>query len=299
MFVSIEEIKKYIHVSKYLDINTLKPYIATALSEKIYPLLSRSVVEKLASPDVNISQKTFIYNDLQKAVANYAIAYCIPFLKMQLSNTGANTYNDSKTERSPWWDIRDYGLNAVSIADFHLNNVIALLLKSELADELPIQNELQKSLFRSPAEFSAMYPIGNSYEIFLKLLPLMDDIWELSLRSFLSDCSVSDIKKDADALLLLKKYIAYVTLADAVLTQGFTFTTSGIVLQWEQLPWQKSQILPESKLHLLRQNFLEKAINYKNLLIAYMKKYPENFPCYADKNQVGREPVLKNSGIYF
>lgn len=299
MFQTIDEIKQYINVSKYLDINILKPYIETAITEKITPLVGSSILEKLENSSFSMDNKAFIFSQIQKAVANYAVAYSIPFLKMHLSSAGANTYNDNKTERSPWWDIRDYGLNAINIADKALNVAVLSLQNSILVLELPFINDLQKSLFRTPSEFSDIYPIGNSYEIFLKLIPLMDDIWALSLQNFLSECTLSDIKKETTALALLKKYIAYSTLADAVLSQAFTFTISGIVIQWEQLPWQKNQIINQSQLLELRVNFVQKAGSYKTLLLDFLKNNPEKFPCFASKKQDVREPVLKKSGIYF
>ena len=195
MFQTIDEIKQYINVSKYLDINILKPYIETAITEKITPLVGNSILEKLENSSFSMDNKAFIFSQIQKAVANYAVAYSIPFLKMHLSSAGANTYNDNKTERSPWWDIRDYGLNAINIADKALNVAVLSLQNSILVLELPFINDLQKSLFRTPSEFSDIYPIGNSYEIFLKLIPLMDDIWALSLQNFLSECTLSYKKR--------------------------------------------------------------------------------------------------------
>ena len=47
MFERIEEIKAYIHVSKYLDIQILRPYIDTAISERIRPLVGEVIWEKL------------------------------------------------------------------------------------------------------------------------------------------------------------------------------------------------------------------------------------------------------------
>lgn len=137
--------------------------------------------------------------------ANYAVALSIPFLKMHLSNTGANTFSDGKTERSPWWDIRDYGLNAVAIGDRALNDAVFELQQSELKDKLPIYNEIQRTLFASPFEFSKIYPIGDSYEVFLKLIPLMDDVWHLYLTNQLPNCTLDNLKTNEKALFFLKK----------------------------------------------------------------------------------------------
>ncbi|RKW15322.1 MAG: hypothetical protein D8H93_08150 [Capnocytophaga sp.] len=299
MFERIEEIKAYIHVSKYLDIQILKPYIDTAISERVRPLIGEVIWEKLSDDSFVMPRKAEIYEGVKKAVANYAIAYSIPFVKMHLSSTGANAYQDNKMERSPWWDVRDYGLNAVRIGDHALNGAVALLSTSSLGAELPFAREVAGSLFGSPRELSELYSIGDSYEIFLRLLPLMRDIWELYIAPQLSPCVLSDIRGDETALGLLRKIVGYYTLADAVFMQGLTYTTSGIVLQWEQLPWQKSMLLSDTQLKALKEGFLERAQRYRDLLLQYIKAHPALFPCYQGEPLVLREPVAKKSGLYF
>lgn len=292
MFENIDQIKKHINVSKYLDFNTLKPYVETALREKIFPMVGSEFV----SSEDFFPKETL--EKIEKATANYAVAYAIPFLKMHLSNTGANTFSDGKTERSPWWDIRDYGLNAVAIADRALSDAIFELQQSPLKDKLPIFNDLQKNLFASPFEFSKIYSIGDSYEVFLKLIPIMDDVWRSYLSPHLPECSIEILKNNPESLHLLKKAVAYFTLADAVLTSGFTFTKSAIVIQWEQLPWQKSQTLQANELTDLRLDFLRKAKRYTELLLAFIEKNADDFPCFAQKNDISRKIIQKKSGLY-
>ena len=98
MFTNIQEIKQYTNVSNRLDFDLLKTYIEEALRVKVYPYIPKSTAETLSGDELEL---------LKKAVANYAVAYAIPFLKVNLSNTGGNYYTDDKMEKSPWWDLRD------------------------------------------------------------------------------------------------------------------------------------------------------------------------------------------------
>lgn len=297
MFANIDDIKQYINVSKYLDFKIISPYIEVAISERIAPLIGSEIIQILTETEDENTQK--IAHTLRRAVANYAVVYSIPFLKTHLSSTGANTFTDGKMERSPWWDIRDYGLSAIAIADRSLSEAIQALLLTDLKDKLPIINHLQATVFASPNDFSKIYPIGNSYEIFLKFIPLMQNVWDLFLSEKFSSCLLEDIKKSEKALNLLRHIIAYHTLSEAVTLQYFTFTNTGIIIQWEQLPWQKSLLLSESQLQKLPEKFTKKANLYMDLLLEFLRKNPDDFPCFQDKENPKRKVITKKSGIYF
>lgn len=299
MFENIDQIKAHINVSKQLDFNMLKPYIEIALNDKIFPMVGNEIVTMLETDSRVLKQKESIYFLIKRATANYAVALSIPFLKMHLSNTGANTFSDGKTERSPWWDIRDYGLNAISVGDKALNDAIYHLQESDWKEKLPILSKIQNTLFASPFEFSNIYPIGDSYEVFLKLIPIMEDVWHLYLSEQLSSCTLDNLKSNSEALFLLKKIVAYYTLSDAVLTAGLTFTKSAIVIQWEQLPWQKSQLLEQNDLLHLRSEFIAKAKTYTEVLLKFLQKNSEDFPCFAQEESTTRKIIVQKSGLYF
>lgn len=305
MFKNIDDIKQYINVSKYLDFKIVSPYIEVAVSERITPLIGSEVIQILTPAlsegegDESTQKLKNIAHTLRRAVANYAVAYSIPFLKTHLSSTGANAFTDGKMERSPWWDIRDYGLSAIAIADRSLSEAILALLLSDLKDKLPIINHLQATVFASPTDFSKIYPIGNSYEVFLKFIPLMQNVWDLFLSEKFSSCLLEDIKKSEKALNLVRHIIAYHTLSEAVTLQYFTFTNTGIIIQWEQLPWQKSQLLSENQLQKLPEIFTKKANLYTDLLLEFLRKNPDDFPCFQDKESPKRKVITKKSGIYF
>lgn len=300
MFATIQEVKQYIHVSKYLDIEILRPYIASAKEQKVEPYLSKALIDQLEDSSFVMPGKERIYEAIRKAVANYAVALAIPFIKMHLSSAGANSFADSKMDKSPWYDVRDYGLSAIAQGDLALSFAVEALSSSPLAALLPHYDTVQESLFHSPQEVEKLYPIGHSYELYLKLLPLLQDAYELYLTSELSPCLLADITAEAYAVGLLKRVVGYYALADATLGHAFTFTLYGMVLQWEQLPWQKSALYSAEQLRALREDFLQRANKHKQLLIDYIKKNPGLFPCYrSDRENSTREPLLKKSGIYF
>jgi len=127
MFTNIQEIKQYTNVSNRLDFDLLKPYIEEALRVKVYPYIPKSVANTLNGSELEL---------LKKAVANYAVAYAIPFLKVNLSNTGGNYYTDDKMEKSPWWDLRDLGLSSIAMGDRALNDRRTDVIDNTLYREL-------------------------------------------------------------------------------------------------------------------------------------------------------------------
>lgn len=164
MFTNIQELKQYTNVSNRLDFDLLKTYIEEALRVKVYPYIPKSVADTLPLPS-GVGELNAL-ELLKKAVANYAIAYAIPFLKVNLSNTGGNYYSDDKMEKSPWWDLRDLGLSAIAIGDRALNDCISLLIEQ---GKLPRPN----GIISSVNEFEKFYNLNSSWEVFTKLQPLM------------------------------------------------------------------------------------------------------------------------------
>ena len=71
MFQTIEEVKQYINVSKYLDINILKPYIETALNEKIRPLVGDPILQKLEEASLVLPAKEVIYGKIKIIPLSY------------------------------------------------------------------------------------------------------------------------------------------------------------------------------------------------------------------------------------
>ena len=280
MFTNIQEIKQYTNVSNRLDFDLLKPYIEEALRVKVYPYIPKSVANTLNGSELEL---------LKKAVANYAVAYAIPFLKVNLSNTGGNYYTDDKMEKSPWYDLRDLGLSSIAIADRALNNCIELLIT---------EGKLQRSngIISTVNEFEKYYSLNSSWEVFTKLQPIMQWVWESMLAPQLSTCTPNDLRNYPTIWEKLQRTTVFFTIAEAAQVHSFSFTTTAIIQQWEELPWQKSKILNAAEVYAVAQRLQQLARHELAQLKQLLEK--EAIACYVPSNATRQVEKLK-SGLYF
>lgn len=280
MFTNIQEIKQYTNVSNRLDFELLKTYIEEALRVKVYPYVSKTIVSEASGDTLEL---------LKKAVANYAIAYAIPFLKVNLSNTGGNYYTDDKMEKSPWWDLRDLGLSSIAMGDRALNNCIELLIT---------EGKLQRSngIISTVNDFEKYYSLNSSWEVFTKLQPIIQWVWESMLAPQLSTCTPNDLRNYPTIWEKLQRTTVFFTIAEATQVHSFSFTTTAIIQQWEELPWQKSKILNAAEVYAVAQRLQQLARHELAQLKQLLEK--EAIACYVPSNAARQVEKLK-SGLYF
>ena len=280
MFTNIQEIKQYTNVSNRLDFELLKTYIEEALRVKVYPYIPKSTAETLSGDELEL---------LKKAVANYAVAYAIPFLKVNLSNTGGNYYSDDKMEKSPWWDLRDLGLSSIAMADRALNDCITQLIE---------QGKLPRTsgIIGSVNEFEKFYSLNSSWEVFTKLQSLIQWMWESVVAPQVSTCTPDDLRAYPTIWEKLQRTVVFFTVAEAALMNSFSFTATAIVQQWEELPWQKSKILNAAELYTLAKRLQQLARHELAQLKQLLEK--EAVACYRPSPAAQQVEKMK-SGLYF
>jgi hypothetical protein len=280
MFTNIQEIKQYTNVSNRLDFELLKTYIEEALRVKVYPYIPKSTAETLSGDELEL---------LKKAVANYAVAYAIPFLKVNLSNTGGNYYSDDKMEKSPWWDLRDLGLSSIAMGDRALNDCITQLIE---------QGKLPRTsgIIGSVNEFEKFYSLNSSWEVFTKLQSLIQWMWESVVAPQVSTCTPDDLRAYPTIWEKLQRTVVFFTVAEAALMNSFSFTATAIVQQWEELPWQKSKILNAAELYSLAKRLQQLARHELAQLKQLLEK--EAVACYRPSPAAQQVEKMK-SGLYF
>lgn len=280
MFTNIQEIKQYTNVSNRLDFELLKTYIEEALRVKVYPYIPKSTAETLSDDELEL---------LKKAVANYAVAYAIPFLKVNLSNTGGNYYTDDKMEKSPWWDLRDLGLSSIAMGDRALNDCITQLIE---------QGKLPRTsgIIGSVNEFEKFYSLNSSWEVFIKLQSLIQWMWESVVAPQVTACTPDDLRAYPVIWEKLQRTVVFFTVAEAALMNSFSFTATAIVQQWEELPWQKSKILNAAELYNLAKRLQQLARHELAQLKQLLEK--EAVACYRPSPAAQQVEKMK-SGLYF
>lgn len=295
MFQDIQEIKKYVNVSVQLDMKLLEPYIEEALRVRVYPFVPKKVCEQIANEPY--------YELLKKAVANYAVAYSIPFLKVHLSNTGGNNFVDGKTQKASWWDLRDFGISAVGVADRALNGLVSELSKTLYAFQI---TSFQNPIFSNINEFEKHHSLGGSLSVYAKLLPIINEVSERFMQEYLSEfCMIEALFAQMKANDTIWKYfqraVAQATVAESVSSGAFSYTNEAIIIQWDELPWQQSKILDDKQLQSKIHHCMQQVRMYLALALEWIRKEklrnPNLLTCFVDKD-VSRKPIAKKSGLY-
>lgn len=290
LFADKTDFAKHILVRSLLDLDLIEPYIEVVMRRKIYPFIPNELIDQFGDD----SDEMLL---LKKAVAHFAIPIAVPFLKVNLSNAGIRNLQDGKLQNAEWWDVRDMALQSAGIADEALSDLITKLRADNIP--LPFLEKFDTLLFSDPAEFYLLTSVGQGYDLFMKLLPIIEQVWLTIIAEQLPDCVLENYNSDEGLQKLLKKAVAFYTLAETTGVGGFAFTNFGLFLMWEQLPWQQSAMLTDRQLSALRETYLNKANKFMALIWKYLKSNAGNYPCLNDYKATEREVIAKKSGLYF
>ncbi|CAI9673176.1 DUF6712 family protein [Elizabethkingia anophelis] len=296
--LTIEDFKKYVGLPKTFGLDIIAPHQETAFRKKIFPYISSEML--LGLKESTDDSKKQIAELVYKAAACYSVIIAIPFIKVKINSFGIDQYDQEKMKTAPWWDVRDLGLSLVKIADEALSDALSAIGKNP---DLKIDCEFFKTVsyppIPTPEEFNKIYTINKSIDVYNLLVPLMKRVWQFGILEKIKICTVEDIEKNELLASLLKDALAYYALGYALKLSQFTFITSGVVIQYEELPWQKSLLLSSLDKIKLEEEFLKLANESLSSILKYLKEHPDDFPCYKPESIIPvREIIEKKSGIY-
>lgn len=293
-----EDFKKYVGLPKTFGLDVIRPHQETAFRKKIFPYISSEFLLELKnSADEN---QKYIADLIYKSAASYTVVVAIPFIKSKINSWGIETNESDKAKPADWWDIRDIALSLVKIADEALSDALTEINKfPELKSKCNFYQKFSFSPIPNPEEFNSIYSINKSMDVYNLMIPLMKRVWKFSISSKIKDCTLEQIENKEDLLFLLKDSLVYYALGYALKLSQFTFINSGVVIQYEELPWQKSVLVSETEKNNLESSFLKIANDSFGNILEYMKENPEEFPCYQPKVMTSNRKIIeKKSGVF-
>ena len=293
------QLKKYAGLPIGFSIPILEPHIETAFRKKIYPYISAQMLSDLKNSTTE--SKKDIADLILKAAANYTVVTAIPFIKVKFNTSGIDQYDQEKMKTAPWWDVRDLGLASVKVADEAMSDALTAIGKDPvLKAACTFFTEFSYAPIPTPEEFNKIYTINKSLDVYNLLVPIMKRVWMFSVLNKIKDCAVEQITINPNLRELLRDSLAYFALAYALKLSQFTFITSGVVIQYEELPWQKSLILSDSAKDKLEDEFLNIANDSLGSILKFLKDHPTDFPCYKPVVTIEstRKIIEKKSGLY-
>ena len=131
---------------------------------------------------------------------------------------------------------------------------------------------------------------------------MLSDLMRGALDEFLSKmkpCEADVLLGDDVLKNLIKKYCIDKSKADATAEQGYLFTSTGIVVQYEELPWQKSVVLTDEEKIRFQERHLRGSERYLTQIWDYLSKNKDNFPCWNTEDSQLKVPIIAKKGGLF
>ncbi len=283
-----EEIQELVKLPNNFDIRLIDQEYG--FLSKIFPIISEEVFNELKE-----SHST-IFRMIAKAGILYSFVLDIPKIKVHISNYGLVQFEQNKTRNANWWDIRDLGLSWVKKADLYLSAGLYQLSATQYKNRIPFfktENPLV-----SFWNFNNYYSLNDSVSVYEKLLPLLQKNYDKLIELF-SPCGIETLLEDAFLKNKLAEFVMDRTIIDAMDLPYLSFISTGIALQYEELPWQKSVVISVKDIDFIRQRHISNTGDTMKLIFNYLNAHKDKFPCIGEiKNTSGLKVVSKKSGLY-
>jgi hypothetical protein len=297
-FLTKEDFRNYIQLPRNFDVELLYAFQETCFRTKIFPLFSEELLQQWCVSEA--PQEQALYQLIAKAAAGYTFLLAIPRLKLHLNNFGIDQVQQEKSKTAPWWDIRDYGLSLVKTSDQALSNAIDLAMKNSIIKaKVKFFETYAGQHIKTPAAFNSIYNINHSVDVYQLMVPIMQRCWLLKIAPLLGPCATTELEAYPEVYDFLKQSLVYFSLYEASNLGHFCFLTSSVVVQYDELPWQKSLILSPQERYATAQNMQKLAGELILAALLLVKNNPEKLPCFKTaKAPSGSSAIAKKSGLY-
>lgn len=218
----------------------------------------------------------------------------IPKIKVHISNTGINQFDQNKTKTAPWWDVRDLGLSWLKKADFYLiNSLKSLGQKAETKDKLDFfKNSFPLIDFW---QFSSYFNLNNSADAYSIISKLLNEALN-DFKIIFEKCSVQDFLKNDKLKSLITDYTVNHALLLALDSPLLIFLNSGIAIQYEELPWQKSVIATPEYLSILREKYRKSMDANLKHIYDFLNLNKKDFECWSKEDLRSRTKIVVKKG---
>lgn len=291
-YVTKDQLKDYLVLPSTFDWDLVDQ---EAGFNKIFNLFPSSLYNSCKN-DFDAGKKD-LYKLLTKAGVFYSFILAIPKLKVHINGVGVQQFELDKLKPAPWWDVRDLGLSMLKIADKLFSDAITkAYLNETLRPLIPLFDNTTEWI-KTPEEFENIYSINYSPETFVLLQKHIKKALLIKVNENLKTECIEQIKGITELRDFLKDALVYYSLYYASLLPGFIFTQSAVVIQYDELPWQKSIVLDPDAKTKSGENFLKLGDESIKVITDYIKKNISLFPCY-NQPVPNRKPTAKKSGLY-
>lgn len=287
-FINENELNNYLILPKTFDWGLVDQELGF---RKIFEVVPEEIYLEIKTSQPEI------FRLLTKAAVHFCFVFNIPKIKVHISSTGIEQFAQEKLKTAPWWDVRDLGLALLKAGDNFFSNAIELISKNEeLKNKLPFFETINEYI-STPSEFNQIYSINHSVEVFALIQPYIKQAINLKVSELIDKECFNQILEDKDLKEAFNSAIVFYALHYASLLPRFVFMQNAVVIQYEELPWQKSQVLDAQSKLIAGQNFLYLAENSLKMVTNFIKNNQDKFPCYT-KGKSAYKIRAKQSGLF-
>lgn len=306
------EIKQYIAVNASVAFKSILPYITTSERDYIKPLLGNDQYTELCSyyqstsswdPEEGQAEAEDLANLLplvQQALINLAYWKGYPALSVNIGDGGA--FRIEKEHEKSLFQYQEENLrNSFKNEGFNTLDKILEFLEENI-DKFPCFSAsatytvFKKKFIRTAGEFDAIYGIGGSRLVFLKLQPFIDQVNDLEIIPIIGPEYWEEIRivmsSGADLLALQQRFIdfvkkiqAFLSVARGISELGVNITDKGFFFETSASNsdnFRKKDIITDNTLDALRRNAEQNGRAYIQYLQDFLHDNIGDFPVYAE-----------------
>jgi hypothetical protein len=315
--IHAEEFKQYLPVNVNTSFDTLAPAIGDAEEKYIRPLLGDTLFSSLAAyyaaGDTSDETNNRVIARIQSAVLRAAYYENFALLAVTFSDTGVQDANgEYRAYRYQVESARDtLGRQAFEHLQLLYDELAASSLRT-WSDDDPYNPVRVGSLFRTPHEFFTTVDMLPDYRLFARLRPQLATAERVSLAYVIGStlaaelCGLPSTGRMADATLLLlaRRYVAFTTLADAIMLLNAYVSSEGATLRTIKAEGAAggSQVSPADidTRQRLQKNYRAVANAAATDMLHYLRTHSDTYPeilevVGADSNVRRRTP--NNDGL--
>ncbi|WP_417365906.1 DUF6712 family protein [Flavobacterium beibuense] len=306
---SLETLRLYVETSPHIDFEKVLPFKKRAERKYIKKLIGGAQLEALiayqGAGEDNLSK---VKDLLTEALACYTIVSYLTPGSTSVTGAGILKNNNDDSSQAEWYEIRDLKREYFFAANEAIDEALELMEKNTSdfqawteSDNYTLFNDC---VVKKTGDFNSGFFINNNRLVFLALKPYMKEVEEQYLIPLLGNCyseiintSTDPIKKRAQELA--RNAVIALTVSKVCTAGTFLFTSSGMSILYEELPWEKKKSLSEFQLDNLMEDRQNSGEEYLKKLKKVIVDNPTVFPCFQQKTTVGLDNriIKKKSGL--
>tara|TARA_R110002096_G_C14661308_1_gene728013 strand:+ start:15496 stop:16434 length:939 start_codon:yes stop_codon:yes gene_type:complete len=289
---TIDDVKKYVSVSKNTKWESLEPYVLQADRKYIKNLVGDLIYDDYAATEPTDAKQKQVFELLREASANLAWFIYLPLANVNVTDGGISVNSGEDYKAAEWWQIRDLRRSLLDAGLMALDEALKIMEANETdfitwtaTESYTVFNEL---FVKKTETFDRWFSINTSRKTFLALRPAMLECYHQYFAKVFNAATIATIKTGVDdvqkqVLQFVQASLVNYTVSKVVHNGAFVLTSSGMYQQFDELPGYKQNPLSAEHLHTLKVDRLTAGEEYFKEAIRLIEANADLFTDYETK----------------